>query len=51
VAIRAGQHCAQTVMDRFGLHATARASFGMYNTFAEAEALASAVSKTIEIFG
>ena len=51
VAIRAGQHCAQTVMDRFGLHATARASFGMYNTLAEAEALARAVSKTIEIFG
>ena len=51
VAIRAGQHCAQIVMDRFGLHATARASFGMYNTKAEAEALAKAVAKTIEIFG
>jgi len=51
VAIRAGQHCAQPVMDRFGVHATARASFGMYNTRAEAEALAAAVAKTIEIFG
>jgi cysteine desulfurase/selenocysteine lyase len=51
VAIRAGQHCAQPVMDRFGVHATARASFGMYNTKAEAEALAAAVAKTIEIFG
>ena len=51
VAVRAGQHCAQLVMDRFGVHATARASFGMYNTKAEAEALAAAVAKTIEIFG
>ena len=51
VAVRAGQHCAQPVMDRFGVHATARASFGMYNTKAEAEALAAAVAKTIEIFG
>lgn len=51
VAIRAGQHCAQPVMDRFGVHATARASFGMYNTKAEAEALVAAVAKTIEIFG
>lgn len=51
VAIRAGQHCAQPVMDRFGVHASARASFGMYNTKAEAEALAAAVAKTIEIFG
>ena len=50
VAVRAGQHCAQPVMDRFGVHATARASFGMYNTRAEAEALARAVAKTIEIF-
>lgn len=51
VAVRAGQHCAQPVMDRFGVHATARASFGMYNTKAEAEKLAAAVAKTIEIFG
>lgn len=51
VAVRAGQHCAQPMMDRFGVHATARASFGMYNTRAEAEALARAVAKTIEIFG
>ena len=51
VAVRAGQHCAQPVMDRFGVHASARASFGMYNTKAEAEALAAAVAKTIEIFG
>ncbi len=51
VAVRAGQHCAQPVMDRFGVHATARASFGMYNTKAEAEALAAAVAKTVELFG
>lgn len=50
VAVRAGQHCAQPVMERFGVHATARASFGMYNTQAEADALVAAVAKTIEIF-
>ena len=32
VAIRTGQHCAQPVMDRFGIPATARASFALYNT-------------------
>lgn len=51
IAIRTGHHCAQPVMDRFGIPATARASFGLYNTFGEIDALAAAVRKTIEMLG
>ena len=51
IAIRAGHHCAQPVMDRFGIAATARASFGIYNSREDVDALASAIGKTIEIFG
>jgi cysteine desulfurase/selenocysteine lyase len=43
VAVRAGHHCAQPVMARFGLPATVRASFGLYNTRAEVDALAEAL--------
>jgi len=50
IAIRAGHHCAQPVMKRFNLPATARASFAFYNTKAEADALAEAVEKVIEVF-
>ncbi|MCX8072416.1 MAG: cysteine desulfurase [Candidatus Binatia bacterium] len=50
IAIRAGHHCAQPLMRRFGLAATARASFAFYNTLAEAEALAAAVEKVREVF-
>ena len=50
IAIRTGQHCAQPVMDRFGIPATARASFGLYNTRAEVDALADGVRKVIEVF-
>jgi cysteine desulfurase / selenocysteine lyase len=39
VAIRAGHHCAQPVMERFGVPATARASFAFYNTCAEIDVL------------
>ncbi len=49
IAIRAGHHCAMPVMRRFGVPATARASFGMYNTRAEADSLIAAISKTREI--
>ena len=45
IAIRTGQHCAQPVMDRFGIPATARASFGLYNTKAEVDALVAGVKK------
>ena len=51
IAIRAGHHCAQPVMAHFGLAATARASFGIYNTTEDVDALAGAIGKTIEMFG
>jgi cysteine desulfurase/selenocysteine lyase len=50
IAIRTGHHCAQPVMDRLGLPATARASFGLYNTRAEVDALAEALAKVREMF-
>ncbi|HEY5622079.1 MAG TPA: cysteine desulfurase [Pontiella sp.] len=50
VAIRAGHHCAQPVMERFGVPATARASFAMYNTFEEIDVLAEAITKSIRMF-
>jgi len=50
VAIRTGHHCAQPVMDRYGLPATARASFGLYNTRAEVDALVAAVHEAIRMF-
>lgn len=51
VAIRAGHHCCQPLMDRLGLPATARASFACYNTRDEVDALAAAVSVVREVFG
>lgn len=51
VAIRTGHHCAQPLMDRFDLAATARASFGMYNTRADVDALLAALDKVRDIFG
>ncbi len=51
VALRAGHHCAQPVMDRLGVGATARASFGIYNTRGDIDALADALLKVQEIFG
>ncbi|MBL4721744.1 MAG: cysteine desulfurase [Alphaproteobacteria bacterium] len=51
VACRAGHHCAQLVMDRFGVVGTTRASFGLYNTRAEADALAEALETAREFFG
>ncbi len=50
VAIRAGHHCAQLVMRRFGTPATARASFYVYNTKAEVDALVEALAKAEAIF-
>lgn len=49
VAIRAGHHCAQPVMTRFGLPATARAAFSIYNTHDDIDRLVAAVHKTQEI--
>jgi cysteine desulfurase / selenocysteine lyase len=51
VAIRAGHHCAQPVMERFGVDATARASFGLYNTKEEIDALVRGIKKVQEVFG
>ena len=51
VAIRTGHHCTQPVMDRFGVPATARASFGMYNTSEEIDHLVAALTKVREVFG
>jgi len=50
IAVRAGHHCAQPVMQRFNLPATARASFAFYNTKAEIDVLAQTIEKVIEIF-
>jgi cysteine desulfurase / selenocysteine lyase len=50
VAVRAGHHCAQPVMDRFGIPATTRASLGMYNTKPEIDALVKALRKVVEVF-
>jgi cysteine desulfurase/selenocysteine lyase len=50
VAIRTGHHCAQPVMDRYGVPATARASFGLYNTREEVDALVAAIHKVIGMF-
>ncbi len=51
IAVRAGQHCAEPVMDFFGIPATARASLAFYNTKEEIDKLAEAVGKVVEIFG
>jgi cysteine desulfurase/selenocysteine lyase len=50
VAVRTGHHCAQPLMQRLGVPATARASFAFYNTFGEVEALAAAVRKVQKMF-
>jgi len=50
IAIRTGHHCAQPVMTRFGLDATARASFGLYNTKEEVDALVRGLDKVREVF-
>src|SRR5258708_40186217 len=51
IAVRAGHHCAQPVMQRFKVPATARASFAFYNTREEVDVLVSAIEKAIEVFG
>lgn len=51
VATRAGHHCAQPLMERFGVASTTRASFALYNTRAEADALIDALHKARKILG
>jgi cysteine desulfurase/selenocysteine lyase len=50
IAIRAGHHCAQPVMQRFNIPATARASFAFYNTKEEVDVLVKTIEKVIEVF-
>lgn len=50
VAVRVGHHCAEPLMDRLGVSSTARASFGLYNTRDEVDALATALLKVRELF-
>lgn len=51
LAIRAGHHCAQPVMERFGIPATARASFAFFNTRSEIDALAEGIKQVQELMG
>jgi cysteine desulfurase / selenocysteine lyase len=51
IAVRTGHHCAQPVMELFGIAATVRASFGVYNTKEEIDALAASIEKVKEILG
>ena len=50
IAVRTGHHCAQPVMDRFGVPATTRASLAFYNTVDELDQLASALGRVREVF-
>ncbi|HYO16772.1 MAG TPA: aminotransferase class V-fold PLP-dependent enzyme, partial [Thermoanaerobaculia bacterium] len=50
IAVRAGHHCAQPVMEFFRVPATSRASFALYNTPAEVEALATGIERALELF-
>jgi len=50
VAVRAGTHCAMPLLSRFGTNSTCRASFAMYNTFAEIDSLAEALTRAQSIF-
>ncbi len=51
IAVRTGHHCAQPVMARYGVAATARASLALYNTTAEIDSLVKAIDRVIEVFG
>jgi cysteine desulfurase/selenocysteine lyase len=50
IAVRTGHHCAQPVMQRFGIPATSRASFAFYNTHAEVDALVAGIKKVQKVF-
>ena len=50
IAIRTGHHCTQPLMDRYGVPATSRASFALYNTKQEVDILAAGIKKVIEVF-
>ncbi len=50
IAVRAGTHCAQPLLNRYGVTSTCRASFGLYNTFEEVDKLAAALEKARSLF-
>jgi len=50
VAVRAGTHCAQPLLNRFGVTSTCRASFGLYNTRAEVDVLVEALEHARKFF-
>ena len=50
IAVRTGHHCAQPVMARYGVPATARASLGVYSTTAEIDALVAGLAKARSLF-
>ena len=50
VAVRAGHHCAQPLMERFGVPATVRVSLGVYNNEHDLEVLAAALKRCVELF-
>jgi cysteine desulfurase/selenocysteine lyase len=50
IAVRTGHHCAQPVMQRFGIPATSRASFAFYNTLAEVDALVAGIKRVQKVF-
>ena len=49
IAIRTGHHCCQPLMKKLGVDATARASFGLYNTIEEADRFVTAVKKAVDV--
>ena len=51
IAVRTGQHCAQPIMDRYGVPATVRASIGLYNTRDDVDAFIRGLHKVREVFG
>jgi cysteine desulfurase/selenocysteine lyase len=51
IAVRTGHHCAQPVMQRFSIPATARASFYLYNTMSEIDSLVAGINRVRKIFG
>ena len=51
VAVRTGQHCAQPVMDRFGIAATIRVSLAIYNTREDIDAMIASLARVREVFG
>ena len=51
IAVRAGHHCARPVCVRYGIPATTRASFGIYTTTAEIDALVAGLARVQEMFG